>query len=78
MALVSSFEYLRNPVYSVVDGVAIASRGPVYSVILAYLDAVEDLQEISSRSRLRHLSQSPPLFVRRTCLFRPGLFPPVI
>jgi hypothetical protein len=29
VALVSSFEYLRNPVYSVVDHVAISSRGPV-------------------------------------------------
>jgi chorismate dehydratase len=46
VALVSSFEYLRNPVYSVVDRVAIASRGSVYSVVLAYLDSVEALQEI--------------------------------
>jgi len=46
VALVSSFEYLRNPIYSVVDHVAISSRGPVYSVVLAYLDAVESLQEV--------------------------------
>jgi CofH subfamily radical SAM domain protein len=37
VALVSSFEYLRHPIYSIVDGVAIASNGPVYSVILAHL-----------------------------------------
>ena len=46
VALVSSFEYLRNPVYSVVDGLAIASHGPVYSVVLAHLDAVEALREV--------------------------------
>ena len=46
VALVSSFEYLRNPVYSVVDEVAIASFGPVYSVILAYLGEIEALREI--------------------------------
>jgi chorismate dehydratase len=46
VALVSSFEYLRNPVYSVVDHVAIASQGPVYSVILAHINTVEELQEI--------------------------------
>ncbi len=46
VALVSSFEYLRNPVYSVVDGVAIASDGPVYSVILAHLEPIERLREV--------------------------------
>jgi chorismate dehydratase len=35
-ALVSSFEFLRNPIYSVVDDVAIASHGPVYSVFVAH------------------------------------------
>jgi predicted solute-binding protein len=35
VALVSSFEFLRNPIYSIVDGVAIASDGPVYSVFMA-------------------------------------------
>ena len=46
VALVSSYEYLRNPVYSVVDRVAIASDGPVYSVILAYCGRIEQLREI--------------------------------
>jgi len=46
VALVSSFEYLRNPIYSIVDGVAIASDGPVYSVILAHLGEVEALREV--------------------------------
>jgi chorismate dehydratase len=46
VALVSSFEYLRNPIYSVVDRVAIASDGPVYSVILAHCGRVEQLREV--------------------------------
>jgi chorismate dehydratase len=47
LALVSSFEFLRNPIYRIVDDISISSRGPVYSVILAYkgdifeIDAVE-------------------------------------
>ncbi len=36
VALVSSFEFLRNPIYSIVDGVSISSEGPVYSVFVAY------------------------------------------
>jgi chorismate dehydratase len=36
VALVSSFEFLRNPIYSIVDGVAIASDGPVHSVFVAH------------------------------------------
>ena len=46
VALVSSFEYLRNPIYSVVDRVAIASDGPVYSVILAHCGGIEQLRKI--------------------------------
>ncbi len=45
-ALVSSFEYLRNPIYSVVDGVAIASDGPVYSVVVVHRGAFEEVSEI--------------------------------
>ncbi len=36
VALVSSFEFLRNPIYTIVDDVAIASDGPVYSVFVAH------------------------------------------
>lgn len=36
VALVSSFEFLRNPIYRIVDDVAIASDGPVYSVFVAH------------------------------------------
>jgi len=46
VALVSSFEYLRNPIYSVVDKIAIASDGPVFSVILAHRGPIEELREV--------------------------------
>lgn len=46
VALVSSFEYLRRPIYSVVDGVAIASDGPIFSVILAHEGPLENLREV--------------------------------
>ena len=36
VALVSSFEFLRNPVYRIVDDISISSTGPVYSVFVAY------------------------------------------
>lgn len=36
VALVSSFEFLRNPIYRIVDGISISSGGPVYSVVVAY------------------------------------------
>ncbi|MFL6528025.1 MAG: menaquinone biosynthesis protein [Chthoniobacterales bacterium] len=46
VALVSSFEYLRDPGYAVIDGIAIASDGPVYSVIVASADPFEQLKTI--------------------------------
>src|SRR5215470_3876432 len=46
VALVSSFEFLRNPIYRVVDGISIASDGPVYSVIVAHRGEVSDVDEI--------------------------------
>lgn len=46
VALVSSFEYLRHPIYSIVDRLAIASDGPVFSVILVHLGAIEELREV--------------------------------
>ena len=47
VALVSSVEILRNPIYTIVDRVAIACDGPVYSVFLAHRDRLEDLEAIS-------------------------------
>jgi chorismate dehydratase len=36
VALVSSFEFLRNPVYRIINDISISSAGPVYSVFVAY------------------------------------------
>lgn len=46
IALVSSFEYLRDPRYAIVDGIAIASAGAVYSVIVASQKRFEQLKTI--------------------------------
>ena len=46
VALVSSFEFLRNPLYRIVDDVSISSDGPVYSVVLAHRGELSDIQEI--------------------------------
>ncbi len=45
-ALVSSFEFLRNPIYRIVDDVSISSDGPVYSVVVAHRGAFSDIEEI--------------------------------
>jgi predicted solute-binding protein len=46
VALVSSFEFLRNPVYRIVDGLSISSFGPVYSVVVAFRGAISEIKEI--------------------------------
>ena len=46
VALVSSFEFLRNPIYRIVDEVSISSDGPVYSVVVAHHDDISEIQEI--------------------------------
>jgi chorismate dehydratase len=46
VALVSSFEFLRNPIYVLVDGVCVASHGPVYSVFLAHAGELGEIDEI--------------------------------
>ena len=46
VAFVSSFEYLRNPIYAVVDGVSVASRGPVHSVFVAHTAPLSEIEEI--------------------------------
>jgi len=46
VALVSSFEFLRNPVYRIVDGVSISSDGPVYSVVVAHQKTVSEIEEV--------------------------------
>jgi chorismate dehydratase len=45
-ALVSSFEFLRNPIYQIVDGVSISSDGPVYSVVVAHHGDISQIKEI--------------------------------
>jgi predicted solute-binding protein len=46
LALVSSFEFLRNPTYRIVDEISISSAGPVYSVIVAYRGDISGVEEI--------------------------------
>lgn len=46
LALVSSFEFLRNPIYQIVDHVSISSAGPVYSVFVAHTGTIPEVEEI--------------------------------
>jgi predicted solute-binding protein len=46
LAFVSSFEFLRNPIYRIVDDVSISSAGPVYSVFVAHSGTVPEIEEI--------------------------------
>jgi len=46
VALVSSFEFLRNPIYRIVDDVSISSDGSVYSVVVAHHGRISDVEEI--------------------------------
>ena len=46
VALVSSFEFLRNPIYVLVDGVCVSSHGPVHSVFVAHAGELAEIDEI--------------------------------
>jgi chorismate dehydratase len=46
VALVSSFEFLRNQIYRIVDDVSISSDGPVYSVVVAHRGDFSEIDEI--------------------------------
>jgi chorismate dehydratase len=46
VALVSSFEFLRNPIYRIVDDISISSDGPVYSVVVAHRGEISEIEEI--------------------------------
>jgi chorismate dehydratase len=46
VALVSSLEYLRSPIYRIVDGVSIAARGQVYSVVMAHRASLREIRSI--------------------------------
>jgi chorismate dehydratase len=77
IALVSSLEYLRRPIYRIVDGVSISAHGAVYSVIVAHNEDLSRAQEIEIdpasetsvallRCLLRERELAPRLRVRRT------------
>jgi predicted solute-binding protein len=46
VALVSSFEFLRNPIYRIVDLISISSDGPIYSVFVAHRGKFSEIEEI--------------------------------
>ena len=46
VAFVSSFEFLRDPIYAIVGGVCVAADGPVYSVFVAHREPLAQLREI--------------------------------
>jgi predicted solute-binding protein len=46
IALVSSFEFLRNPIYRIVEDVSISSDGPVFSVVMAHRGKISQVEEI--------------------------------
>lgn len=45
-ALVPTFEVLEHPHYTLVDNVAIASNGPVFSVVLVYRGNLRDIRSV--------------------------------
>lgn len=47
VAFVSSFEFLQNPIYSIVHGISISSNGPVYSVVVAHRHDLRSIKEIA-------------------------------
>src|SRR5207244_9847677 len=83
LALVSSFEFLRNPTYRIVDDISISSVGPVYSVIVAHRGDISEVEEIeldpaaeTSGNLLRCLLaevQLAPRFQRSTDILSVGL-----
>jgi chorismate dehydratase len=85
VALVSSFEFLRNPVYTLVDGVSISSRGPVHSVFVAHNGNLAEIEEIevdpASQTGINLLrcllaeSGLAPRFVMRSRLMQRAITP---
>ena len=47
VALVPTFEVLRSPEYQIVDDVAVACDGPVFSVILAHHGKLEEVRSVA-------------------------------
>ena len=48
VAFVSSFEFLRDEGYGIVDGVCVAAEGPVYSVFVAHREPLMQVREIAA------------------------------
>ncbi len=48
VAFVSSFEFLRDPSYLIVDGVCVAADGPVYSVFVAHCRPFDEALTIAA------------------------------
>src|SRR5437660_4083249 len=79
VSLVSSLEYLRRPIYRIIDGVSISARGALYSVIVAHNEDLSRAEEIEIdpasetsvallRCLLRQRGLNPRLRVRNTDL----------
>jgi predicted solute-binding protein/REP element-mobilizing transposase RayT len=79
VALVSSLEYLRRPIYRIIDGVSISAHGAVYSVIVAHnedlscaeeigIDPASETSVVLLRCLLRQRGLNPRLSVRNTDL----------
>jgi chorismate dehydratase len=85
VALASSFEFLWNPSYILVDDISIASDGPVHSVFLAYAGTPVEIEEIeidpaslTSVNLLRCLlaeARLSPRLVARTRLIQRAITP---
>jgi chorismate dehydratase len=79
VALVSSLEYLRRPIYRIVDNVSISAHAAVYSVIVAHNENLSRVEEIEVdpasetsvallRCLLSHRGLHPRLRLRNTDL----------
>jgi chorismate dehydratase len=85
VALASSFEFLWNPSYILVDDISISSHGPVHSVFLAHAGALAEIEEIevdpaslTSVNLLRCLlaeAKLSPKLVARTRLIQRAITP---
>ncbi len=71
VGLIPSIEYLRRPGYSIVPGLAIASRGPVASVLLFTTKPIHEVRSIAMDTS----SRTSVALVRVLCARRFGIAP---
>ena len=71
LGLIPSIEYLRRPGYSIVPGLAIASRGPVASVLLFTTKPIHEVRSIAMDTS----SRTSVALVRVLCARRFGIAP---